>query len=485
MTGAVALTMELVRILLLSLALLGPHAPAAGGQQRPAALPELPEVSFEGFDSAARAGVEAAYRSLLRDPEDSLLNGRLGMRLHAYEDYHAAEACYRRAHLLDPGSFDWVYLLAVVELSLGKRADSISHLRASLELNPAYPAAGIKLGDALLAAGEVEESLQAYRAVLQKQPASWLAHYGLGRALLTRQEVEAGVQHLEKATSAPGGFGAAHYALALAYRDLGRRAEARTQLGLYREHQNRWPAAGDSLLDSVRSLKTGPREVLAQGVRLARQNHFEEAIGEHEKALQMDPSLVQAHVNLIRLYGELKQFEPAERHYRKLVELDPGQPDGHYNFGVILSSLERFQEAEEAFRKAIDLNPHFALAHNNLGYMLERLGRREEAADHYREAVRNDPTYRLARFNLGRTLVASGETEEAITELSRTLTPEDEETPRFLYALSAAYVRAGKLEEAHACAESAKQQATRWGQQGLAEAIEKDLQRLKKALGKP
>ena len=450
-----------------------------------AKIPELPRLALDQFDQEARAGIERALKIARERPDDAAAAGELGMRLQAYEEFAAAETCYRRASALDPDSFEWIYLLGVVQLSQGETGEAISRLREAWRRNPDYFPAAVKLGEALLEAGDPTQSEKVFLEALARRPESPLALYGLGRALAAQKKTEEAIGRFEEACSLFPGFGSAHYSLALAYRDAGRSGPARQHMGLYQENRNRWPPLGDLLLDSVRNFKTGARDHLAKGVSLAEAGRFPEAILEHGKALELDPGLFQAHVNLIRLEGELGHWERAERHYRKAVELNPNLPDAHYNFGVLLSSRGRFEEAAAAFEAALRLNPLHATAHNNLGFMLENAGKMGEALGHYREAVRNDPAYRLARFNLGRALLAEGKIGEAIEEFSKVLTPVDDQTPRYRYALAAAYVRAGELERAFEAAKQAKEEALEAGQAALSEKIELDLQRLRKALERP
>jgi len=145
---------------------------------------------------------------------------------------------------------------------------------------------------------------------------------------------------------------------------------------------------------------------------------------------------------------------------------------------VVLVQQRRPREAAEAFQRALAINPNYAAAHNNLGNMLEADGRTAEAESHYRAAIANDPTYRLARFNLGRVLVAQQKHAEAIAEFEKTLEPEDAETPRYLYALSAAWVRAGNREKGLRYGTQAQQKAESLGQTELAATIARDLRRL-------
>ena len=114
----------------------------------------------------------------------------------------------------------------------------------------------------------------------------------------------------------------------------------------------------------------------------------EEARDAYERALDLDPDLADAHVNLgrhLHLAGERGRAEP---HYREAVRLDPDDPTPHYNLGVLLDECARKDEAILAYRQAILRDPDFADAHCNLGLLLESLGRRQEAMRHLMAARR-------------------------------------------------------------------------------------------------
>src|SRR5262249_26041035 len=132
-----------------------------------------------------------------------------------------------------------------------------------------------------------------------------------------------------------------------------------------------------------------------------------------------------------------------EQAYRATVGINPNLPQSHYDYGVFLASRQRFREAESTFRKALESSPSYPEAHSNLGAMLEQAGKVEEAVRHYRAAIENRPNFRAAHFQLGRLLLMRKQTAPAIAELSQTLSPEDGDTPRFMYVLGVAYVEAG------------------------------------------
>ena len=116
----------------------------------------------------------------------------------------------------------------------------------------------------------------------------------------------------------------------------------------------------------------------------------------YARALELEPRLADAHVNLgrhLHVAGELGRAEP---HYREAVRLDPDDPTPHFNLGVLLEELGRRDEAVHAYRQAVLRDPDFADAHCNLGLLLETLGRPREAVRHLMAARKlsgsDDPT---------------------------------------------------------------------------------------------
>ncbi len=219
-------------------------------------------------------------------------------------------------------------------------------------------------------------------------------------------------------------------------------------------------------------------EHLKRGAALENAGKIEEAIAAQEQALEIHPGLVQAQINLISLYGRAKQFDKAEKAYRGALGIDPDLPEIHYNFGVLLVGQERFGEAAQAFRRCLELNPYYAEAHHNYALLIEREGKLDEAATHYRKAIENKPGYRSAHFYLGRILVNQDKLSEAVEQFLKTLTPEDEDTPRFTYALGATYIRAGDRQKGIHYLREALKRASALNQTQLANGIERDLKTL-------
>jgi tetratricopeptide (TPR) repeat protein len=439
----------------------------------------LPALAIDSFPPAAREALSRAHREALAHPDNPKAVGVLASSLHAWELWEAAHQAYERAQRVDPKSFEWRYLDGVVLQRLARHADAAMRFRDALAIAAAYLPAQVKLAEALFEAGILEESRSLFEA-LRRDPASEpAAEVGLGRIAAAEARHDAAIAHFQRAVALFPELGAAHYALAQSYRALGRADEARRALALHQQYGPRWPAVDDPVLARVTALRDDARTLVQRGVKLAERGDLEGAIAAHEDALVREPSLAQAHSNLISLYGKARDWAKAEAHYRTVVDLGVNLGDAHYDYGVLLGLQEKWDLAERAYRQALAVNPHHSHAHNNLGQILERQRKLEDALQAYRHAVESEPGFRLARFNMGRMLIALDRPVEAVSELEKVIEPRDNDAPRYLFALGVAHVRAGRKSEGIKWATDARTLALQFGQHELAAAIERDLALLK------
>jgi len=115
-------------------------------------------------------------------------------------------------------------------------------------------------------------------------------------------------------------------------------------------------------------------------------NSPEEARRAYHLALELDPTMTAAHINLGRLYHQAGQLERAEAHYRAAIRHAPDDPLAHFNLGVLLEDSNRPEEAIHAYRQALARDPDFADTHYNLALLFEARGQRSEAISHFRAA---------------------------------------------------------------------------------------------------
>lgn len=101
----------------------------------------------------------------------------------------------------------------------------------------------------------------------------------------------------------------------------------------------------------------------------------------YERALQINPQLRDAYINLGRLVHEAGDAVAAARLYHLALECG-ADAIAHYNLALALEDQAQENAAVAHYRRALGLDPCFADAHFNLGRLLERLGRRRDALRH-------------------------------------------------------------------------------------------------------
>jgi tetratricopeptide (TPR) repeat protein len=111
----------------------------------------------------------------------------------------------------------------------------------------------------------------------------------------------------------------------------------------------------------------------------------DEARTAYERALELDPNHVDAHVNLGRLLHEEGAPAAAEKEYRAALDLDPNHDTAAFNLGVALEDLGRVRDAITAYARAVELDPDNADAHYNLAGLYERRGEKPAALRHLKE----------------------------------------------------------------------------------------------------
>jgi tetratricopeptide (TPR) repeat protein len=447
-------------------------AASVSAAQSPARGLKLP---LESYPPEIRKDVAGPYEEARSHPADANAAGALGRVLHAWEQWESAHEAYGTAMSLAPNSLEWHYLDACVLDRLARPRDAAAQLREALKIRPDYLPARVRLADALLSAGELSDSRTIFSALAKEPQAEPLGWFGLGRILAAEGKHEEAVQAIQRALTLFPEWGAAQYSLALSLRALGRRAEAEQALQRHLQYGTRWPGVDDPLFSGISKIRSDPSARFRRARALADDGDVNGAIREFEAALADDSSLALAHASLVKLYGATGNWAKAEEHYHAAVALGSGLAELHYDYGVLLGMQQKWSDAADAYRRAIAVNPNYPEAHNNLGQTLERSRQFDAALDEYRSAVQSRPTFRLARFNVGRMLIALGRLDEAIAELQKITEPRDAEAPRYLFALSTAYVRSGRKDEGIRWATDARQLAVQFGDTALAAAIDRDL----------
>jgi tetratricopeptide (TPR) repeat protein len=110
----------------------------------------------------------------------------------------------------------------------------------------------------------------------------------------------------------------------------------------------------------------------------------EEAASWYRQALEVDPYLVAALINLANIHYASDELVEAQALYERAIGLEPDFFEAHFNLGNIYHDLGRYEEAAACYRHALALNPAYPDTHFYLAVTLEKLGSSVEAKPHWR-----------------------------------------------------------------------------------------------------
>lgn len=112
--------------------------------------------------------------------------------------------------------------------------------------------------------------------------------------------------------------------------------------------------------------------------------HFDEALAAYRRALEIDPDLVPALINLANIHYSRNEIAEAQALYERAIALEPEVFEAHFNLGNIFHDLGRYADARSCYRDALHLNPTYADGHFYLAVTLEKNGQSQEARLHWK-----------------------------------------------------------------------------------------------------
>ena len=126
------------------------------------------------------------------------------------------------------------------------------------------------------------------------------------------------------------------------------------------------------------------------------------AIGDFKHAIEIDPAYAMAYAGLADAYITLgnpawgghspkETLFDAKKAAAKALELDPSLPEAHFSLAQTLEYEWNWSEADKEFKLALKLNPNSADAHLEYGRFLQAIGRNDEALREMNNAMALDP----------------------------------------------------------------------------------------------
>jgi TolB-like protein/DNA-binding winged helix-turn-helix (wHTH) protein/Tfp pilus assembly protein PilF len=190
--------------------------------------------------------------------------------------------------------------------------------------------------------------------------------------------------------------------------------DLRKAIGLFEQALAIDPAyaqAYSGLADSYALLTSGGGEPYLQGYPIAGTMAA--------KALQIDPSLAEAHASLAFVDAFYNwNFMQAEREFQRAIELDPSYVTSHEWYGLYLSSTGRHSEAIKELQLASKLDPVSIAIEQDLGDAYRRARLDQQAIDQYRKILEQDPNHAASHEWIALVYASEHKFPEAETEIT-------------------------------------------------------------------
>ncbi len=176
---------------------------------------------------------------------------------------------------------------------------------------------------------------------------------------------------------------------------------------------------------------------------------FPQAKAAAQKALEIDPTLAEAHTFLaysLVIYDW--NWVEGERSFKRAIELDPNNSAAHFRYGQIyLASTGRLDEAIAEIKRGLELEPLDINMGATLAWVYFVAGQNDKALEQARKTYDLEPTHPIGRWMLSQAYIYKGMYGEAISLNEQWL--QTDPTNQFaLRDAGIAYARAGRPNKA-------------------------------------
>ena len=140
------------------------------------------------------------------------------------------------------------------------------------------------------------------------------------------------------------------------------------------------------------------------------------ALNAYDKALRLNPDLVEAYHNRGMIKITLGQWEAALADYDAAIARNPDYAQAYYSRGFVKEVLDQREAALADYDAAIAQKPDYTQAYYNRGMVKEALGQWDAAIADYDAAIAQKPDYNQAYYRRGVAKEALGQWDAALAD---------------------------------------------------------------------
>lgn len=307
---------------------------------------------------------EYLTKSLAADASNAETQYFLGLVRFKQGNYEAATKAFSRSLEIEPDKPEAHFYLGDINMLADKNVEAIAEYNKAIQLKPDYVDAWFNLGVANYALKNYPEAVRAYTEITTKlENFNGLAHANLAESYLQLKEYA---------------FAEGSYRLATAF--IKDDAELFSNLGFVTGVLGKWKSSISALEEAIR---IDPDAIDYTNLGWAYYNYAkvdlkankkEDARAKFllgkaalEKAVELDPKLEGANLNLGITLIELEDYEAAINALEQAAILKPGWLEAINELGIAYRNANQYKAAAEQFRKTTEIKSDFAAGYFNWG----------------------------------------------------------------------------------------------------------------------
>ena len=301
------------------------------------------------------------------------------MGLRAYNRPDSARKAFARVVEAEPKCAAAHLKLGVLEILAGNNRQALKHLGEAAKLGPSDPETRYAIGTAhynlAIADKRGEKSpyfgdaIAAYREAIKLSPGYADAYWGLGTALYSMGRYQEAKEQVSMSLKLNPFF-------AEAYNTIG--SVVARQAELAEDKKEKQALLDEAIKWYQQALRANPNSDTSHynlGVLLHESKKYDEALGELDAALKLNPRFDKALYRKARIYAERRGWfdrGKAEKAFESLVAMVPGDCEYLSDYGAYYFNTRRYEKAREIWRRVLQKCPTHKPARDGIDRLIER-----------------------------------------------------------------------------------------------------------------
>ena len=162
-------------------------------------------------------------------------------------------------------------------------------------------------------------------------------------------------------------------------------------------------------------------DLISQGNQAEDRGDLDLAVRLYQGAIDEQPELPRAYLNLGNAYLKLADFDKAIATYQTALKFNPEYASAYFNIGNAYFKSGRSGESLDFYSNAIRINPDLVDAYVSSGLAFHRLERYEDAIREFKRALEKRPDYLPVSIHLSNALIAASMHTKAVDILEDAL----------------------------------------------------------------